>query len=566
MKSDSSMKIAEERMTVKRANEKEGKALLSRTLAFMFRYWPALALTFLITVVVSTLAIARPWIQKLLIDNITLGGSTDSLLKVVGLLLGVAVLQVACRIAQRFLFARIQESTARDLRETIADWLFSLKMPCLKGKDTGSIISTVLQDVEKMSDLYGPVIIGLASDMLQFIAIICIMLYISIELTALTIPLYVLMMYIMKDATKPIQKASSFVQDAKAKVSSSLKEFWSSLPETRSLNGKEYVMGALSNSFNCLKSKEIHMETIQAFFQSVDLFVWMIAAAMLWVGGKRVISGTMTMGDLIAFWGYMALILGPINHFINSLGIGRASLGAAERVFSILDEGEPEEIDNDNMVEFPRDYSSLTFDNVTFRYEDAEDLLAAFHCTVKRGEKVALMGKSGSGKTTIASLLISLFTTVEGQILIGDTPIERIGLRSLRENIGLVFQNPHMFVGTIEENISIAKPGASLFQVEHAAAKAEVLEFTDTLAEGLQTRIGDGGRELSGGQKQRIALARLFLKHPSIAIIDESTSALDTVLEQRIIKNLLNELIDTTVIAISHKESLVRLFDRVIRL
>lgn len=540
--------------------------LLSRTLSYMFRYWPVLLLTFLITVIVSALAIARPWIQKLLIDNIALGGSSRELAKVVGLLLGVAVMQVACRIAQRFLFARIQESSARDLREVVADWLFSLKMRFARGKDTGGIISTVLQDVEKMSDLYGPIVVGLASDLLQFIAIIGIMIYLNIKLTLIIIPLYVLMMFLMKDATKPIQKASNLVQEAKANVSSSLKEFWASLAETKSLNGKDYMMGILSDSFNSLRVREIRMETIQALFQSVDLFVWLIAAVMLWVGGKGVIAGTMTMGDLIAFWGYMALILGPINNFINSLGVGRASLGAAERVFSILDEGEPEELPGSRKSDFPADFTVLTFDNVTFRYDDAEALLGSFHCKVNRSEKVALVGRSGSGKTTVASLLIGLFSPLEGRILLDNTPIETIKLRSLRQNIGLVFQNPHMFSGTIAENIRIAKPNASVTEIQLAAEKAEVIQFVGSFVDGLDTRIGDGGRELSGGQRQRVALARLFLKNPPIAIIDESTSALDPELETQILSNILGEMKDSTVIAISHRESLVRSFDRVIRL
>ena len=539
--------------------------LLSRTLSYMFRYWPTILVAFLVTVIVSSLSIARPWIQKLLIDNVTLGGSTRELAKVIGLLLGVAVMQVVCRITQRFLFARIQENTARDVREAVSDWLFSLKMRCLEGKDTGSIISTVLQDVEKMSDLYGPVIVGLASDLLQFMAIIGIMVYLNLKLTAIVIPLFVLMMFLMKDATRPIQKASNLVQEAKARVSSGLKEFWTALAETKSLNGKEHMMRKLNGSFDCLRTREIRMETIQAMFQSVDLFIWLIAGVMLWVGGKGVISGEMTMGDLIAFWGYMALVLGPINNFINSVGIGRASLGAAERVFAILDEGEPEEASDCDKVEFPAEFPELVFDGVTFRYDDSEKLLESFRCTVKRGEKIALVGRSGSGKTTIASLLIGLRSPIEGRILIGGIPIDAIKLRSLRRNVGLVFQTPHMFSGTISENIRIAKPEASPMEIRLAAEKAGVLQFTDTFADGLETLIGDGGRELSGGQKQRIALARLFLKNPLIAIIDESTSALDPELERLVLSNILHEMRDSTIIAISHRESLTDCLDRTIR-
>lgn len=542
------------------------KTLLARSMSYMYRYWPTIAVTFVITVVVSALSIARPWIQKLLIDNVTLGGSTKKLLEVVILLLAVALLQVICRIAQRYFFARVQQGTAQDLRKTISDWLFSLKMRDASGKDTGGIISTVLQDVEKMSDLYGPVVVGLASDALQFVAIIVIMIYLDITLTALVIPLYILMMLSMKDATKPIQKASNMVQEAKAKVSSSVKEFWSSLAETKTLNGKDYIMKILHNAFDRLRSSEIRMETIQALFQSVDLFVWLIAAAMLWVGGRKVIDGAMTMGDLIAYWGYMALILGPINNFINSLGIGRASLGAAERVFALLDNGEPETFDQKGQLPFPVDYQQCIFRNVVFRYTENEELLSAFSCTIKRGEKIALIGRSGSGKTTIASLLTHLYAPLSGDICFDGIPLRSIALESLRKHTGLVFQASHVYSGTILDNISIAKPEATFSEVMEASEKAGILDFILSLKDGYNTRIGDGGRELSGGQRQRIALARLFLKRPSIVILDESTSALDSELEKLVTANILKEFNDSTVVVISHRESMINAFDRVIRL
>jgi len=543
----------------------QSRSLLSRTLSYMFKYRLSIVLTFIVTIVVSALSIARPWIQKLLIDNITLDGSARRLAEVVGLLIIVAFLQVICRIAQRFMFVRVQESSARDLRESISDWLFTLRMRFTAGRDTGSVISALMQDVEKMSELYGPIVVSLATDLLQFVAIIGIMIYISFKLTAIVIPLFLLMMFLMKDATKPIQKASNLVQDAKAKVSSSVKEFWTSLAESKSLNAKNYIMDTLSSAFNRLRIREIRMETIKALFQSVDLFVWLVAAVMLWVGGNDVINGRMTMGDLIAYWGYMALILGPINNFINSLGIGRASLGAAERVFDILDSGEAEG-SNDDCEGFPHPFSYLEFKNIQFSYNESESVLDSFSCRISKGEKVALIGRSGSGKSTVASLLIQLFKPVAGSIWINDIPIEKICLHSLRENVGLVFQNPHIYSGTIMDNISIARPGASVSEIEQSAKKAGLAEFVSTLEDRYDTIIGDGGRELSGGQKQRIALARIFIRQPQIVILDEFTSALDPELEIQIISNIMDEFRDATVLVISHRDSTVQAFDRIIHL
>ena len=540
----------------------QDRSLLSRTLQYMFKYWKIIILTFILTIIVSGLSIARPWIQKLLIDNITLGGETRKLAKIVGLLVGIAVLQVLCRVAQRYFFVNIQESSARDLRLDISNWLFSLKMRFTEGRDTGSIISTILQDVEKMSELYGPVVVSLCADLLKFIAVLGIMVYLSMKLTLIVIPLFILMMFLLKDATRPIQKASNLMQEAKSIVSSSVKEFWVSLAETKSLNGKHYVMASLSDAYENLRSRGIRLETIQALFHSVDIFVWLIAAAMLWVGGKDVIEGEMTMGDLIAYWGYMALILGPINNFVNSLGIGRASLGAAERVFDLLDTGEVEASRVYGCVEFPEDYSRIEMKSVDFQYSREEKVLESFSCMIERGEKVAIVGRSGCGKSTIASLIVRLFSYDRGSIMIDDIPINDICLHSLRANVGLVFQKPHIYSGTILENISLAAPDAGEDAVKGAAERSGLGEFIESLEDGYSTLVGDGGRELSGGQAQRIALARMFLKHPAVVILDESTSALDLTLEKRIIENVMDEFRDATVIVISHRESTVAAVDR----
>jgi ATP-binding cassette subfamily B protein len=164
----------------------------------MFKYWKLITLTFVLTVVVSGLSIARPWIQKSPVDNIALGGDTRKLAEIVGLLVGIALLQVLCRVAQRYFFVNIQESAARDLRLDISDWLLSPKMRFTSGRDTGSVISTILQDVEKMSELYGPVVVSLCADLLKFTAVLGIMVYLSLKLTLIVIPLFILMMFLLR--------------------------------------------------------------------------------------------------------------------------------------------------------------------------------------------------------------------------------------------------------------------------------------------------------------------------------------------------------------------------------
>ncbi len=543
----------------------EKSGILGRTLRYMFAYKYHISITLILTIIVSSLSIARPWIQKLLIDNVFYGAQEQELYRVIVLLVSIAFIQVICRITRRYFFARIQESCAMDIRSDISNWLFGLKYKYTSSNDTGTIISSLMQDVDSMSNIYGPIVVSLLTDAMQFIVTIGIMIYISGKLTLIVIPLFVAMMYAMKDATKPIQNASSKVQDAKAKCSSAVKEFWSSLAETKTLDARNIVIDRLTVAFNSLMQGNVKLATIQALFQSVDLFIWLVTAVMLWVGGMEVIAGNLTMGDIIAYWGYMALILGPINNFVNSIGTGRVSLGAAERVFGILDSGEPEEGTMDT-VEFPDKFEYIIFRNVGFKYETSSEVICQFECRIKAGEKVAIVGESGRGKTTLVSLLTGLYDTTEGELLINEIPIETIKRSSLRRNIAMVHQYPYIFKGTIKENILIANPSASDEEAISAAKKAGILSYINDLDDGMDTIVGDGSKDLSGGQKQRVALARVFVRNPSIVILDEFTSALDSAMESQVLESIMNEYEHATVIAISHRESTISALDRVIHL
>ena len=528
----------------------------------MFKYWPLLLVGFFLTILAGALSISMPWIHKILIDDISEGGSVDKLRTIVLALVGIALLRVGSGILKARIFAQTQESAVKDLRETFMNHILRLRLRNSSDYNTGSVVSITMLDIEKIGGLFGSIIADLITDVFKFIALTGLMIYLSWKLSIIVLPLFILLVILMKDATKPIQRASTNVQDSKARVSAMIADCWDSNAETKTLNARHLLMSRLSGVFNNLRTSSVKLATIIALLQSGEVYIWLVGATMLYVGGKDVINGTMTMGSLIAFWSYMGMILGPMDNFLGSLGTARTCLGASERVFGILDADDVE--DSTAGSDFPVDFNYMRFSNLEFFYTDGEPLFRGLNAKIKRGEKVAIIGSSGSGKSSIAALLTNLYSPVGGSIYFDDIDIRNIRIDSLRRHVGLVFQNPHIYQASVLDNISIACPEASTDRIQKAAKLALIHDFVLSLPDGYSTLIGDGYRELSGGQKQRIALARMFLRAPSVLILDEATSALDRETEKRVVSNLLEHFAKATIVVITHGSLAMIEFDQVI--
>jgi len=555
---------ARHRSGTPRDHGSDGAQLLTTCLGYLKPFWRLELLGLVITALVAALSLSQPWIQKLLIDGIVAGGSKRLLARIVVLLLATVGGRIALSFCQKILFTGIREKATRNLRTSMSGKLIHLGYEEVLSRNPGDIVSTLMQDVEAVGSLYGDLLVGFLTDLLLLGAVVAVMIYIDMSLAIVTLAAMLLMALTFRNLTRPIERVSLGVQDATAEASVMLNEFWKSIPEVRLLNCYSQAGNSLLEAFEGLRKARFRKSFILSLISTNEFTIWLITAAMIWMAGTKVIAGRLTMGDLVAFWGYTNYALGPINGFLAIGSTVRASMGAARRLFGLVENGPFE--DPDRGGPFPGMLSEVEFSGVHFEYEPGKPILADCNLRVREGEWVGIIGASGCGKSTAAAILAGLLHACSGEVRIGGIGLPRISPRELRGSIGFAMQSPHVFLASAFANIEMARPGASMDEVREAAKRAGIHDYIEALPEGYQTRLGEGGRQLSGGERQRIALARLFLKDPRIVILDEATSAIDPETADAISVELARHFKGRTGLIISHHPRALQHADRLLAL
>ena len=310
-------------------------------------------------------------------------------------------------------------------------------------------------------------------------------------------------------------------------------------------------------------SGQIIGNTLQSISALIETLV---STALLWFGAWQVIQNQLTIGQLVAFNMLLSTVIRPFQRLIVLWNQLQEVIIAVERIDDVIDAEPEEDLEHQTRQRLPPIRGHIRFDRVTFRYHPEHEVntLENLSFEVKPGQTVALVGRSGSGKTTISKLVLGLYPPTEGKILIDGYDITTISLRSLRQQMGVVDQDTFLFGGTIRENLSVGHPEASLDDIIEAAQQAGAHQFIKELPMGYETQIGEGGSLLSGGQRQRLAIARALLGNPGLLILDEATSSLDAESE-RIIQNNLNTILqDRTTLIIAHRLSTVRNADLIL--
>ena len=300
------------------------------------------------------------------------------------------------------------------------------------------------------------------------------------------------------------------------------------------------------------------------FATTTRMFDGIMYAAVVIAGSIFMIKGDITPGDLVAYLLYVTTFIATIRRIIEFSEQFQRGLTGIERFLQIMD-ADIEIFDEPDAIELESTKGEIEFKNVSFEYPDDHNrVFTGLNLKIKSGEKIAFVGPSGGGKTTLCNLIPRFYDVTEGEILIDSKNIKNYTLKSLRENIGMVQQDVYLFSGTVYENISYGKPGASMEEVVEAAKRAGADEFINELKDGYNTYVGERGVKLSGGQKQRISIARVFLKNPPIIILDEATSALDNESEFAVAKSLAKLSEGRTTVTIAHRLSTIRNSDRIL--
>ncbi len=541
----------------------QDRRLLFRTLAYLKPWLKWHALGLFLTILAAALALVQPWITRLLIDKVLIDGNTELLAKICFVYLGAILLVSIVGMAMSVLFSWAGQSAAIDLKMTLYKKLNSLSMAFSGRKRVGELMAGFTSDIPVMQSLYSSTLSSTVSEVIRFFVVLAVMISINPKLTLLAVPSIPLFAVIIALAGTMLKKASAEVQEKRAFFTATLQEQLTGLRTSAAFNLEQKESKKFRNSMVDLMHSSIRL-TVKGFVMNAgSLLASATLVLVIWLGGNEVIHGKMEVGVLIAFISYFGMLFGPVGSIAGVAGQVLKAMGAAERVFAVIDT-EPSVVENPNSIELTDVKGKIEFRNVYFSYTEKTPVLKDFSTVILPGETVALSGESGAGKTTIVSLLLRFFDPNSGDVLIDDKPVNTFSLESLRSNIGIVFQDPFLYHCSVAENILLARPDATMQEVVSAAEAANAHEFISTLPEGYDTLVGERGSSLSGGQIQRLALARVFLKNPPIVVLDEATSALDSRSESKVQAAISLLLKNRTCIVIAHRQSTVEAADRII--
>lgn len=489
-------------------------------------------------------------------------------LAAVGWLTAGLILLYLLRVAFRFMSNYLAHQAAwylvGDLRTKTYDKLERLHLGYFHDKQTGDLMSRVINDTRDFELLYAHIIPELITNAVTFLGVLAVLVSINWKLALITccpIPLIMLSGVIFVKKVQPYFRAS---QKKMGELNGKLQDNLSGVHEIQSFGRESYETQRVDEkNFDHVKAMLHALKISAVFHPSVEFVASLGTVLVVGCGGILAYHGGLSVEDIVAFMLYLNLFYTPISGLANLLENMQQSMAGAERVLAILDA--PSEIQNKKGAsDLGKASGRITFEHVSFAYEEGSSVLQDISFDCAPGMMVALVGPTGVGKTTITQLISRFYEPTGGRILVDGQDIQNVTIESLRRNIAPVLQDTFLFNGTIEENIGYAKPDATHEEVVDAARAANIHDDIMAMAQGYDTRVGERGLRLSGGQKQRIAIARAILRKSPIIILDEATASVDVQTEQQIQKAIAGIAGQRTILAIAHRLSTVRSADMIL--
>ncbi|AWC31457.1 multidrug ABC transporter ATP-binding protein [Bacillus cytotoxicus] len=544
---------------------------IKRYLQFVKPYRWLIVITIIIGVIKFGIPLIMPWLLKYIIDDVIQGGGslqekTSQLITAVGITFFIfAVLRPPIEYYRQYFAQRIGNTVLYDLRKHIFDHLQRLSLRYYSNTKTGEVISRVIHDVEQTKDFVITGLMNVWLDMATILIAVVVMFSMNIKLTL--VALFILPIYAVavKYFFSRLRKLTRVRSQALATMQGYLHERIQGMQVTRSFALEEYEQRQFEKRNNNFLTKALnHTSWTAKTFSAVNTLTDLGPLLVIVFAAYEVIHGKLTLGTMVAFVGYMDSLYSPLRRLVNSSTTLTQSFASMDRVFELLDE-KYDIVNVDHAIQTKKLDGKVVFDDVSFRYNEKEaDVLRHLSFTIAPGEKVALVGASGGGKSSIASLIPRFYDVSSGAVYIDDVNVKEYEMRNLRSHIGIVLQDNLLFSDTIRANILYGNPNATDEEVIAAARAAQIHDFILALPDGYYTIVGERGVKLSGGQRQRIAIARVFLKNPSLLILDEATSALDLENERYIQEALQTLAADRTTIIIAHRLATITHVDTIV--
>jgi ABC-type multidrug transport system fused ATPase/permease subunit len=541
------------------------KANLRNLSPYFRRYWPKGLLGFVFVILASVLAFPPPLITRYLIDKVILGRQTQLIAGTILLLVCVLAAEKLLRVLEEFYFARLEKRVTLDLHQDLIARVLRFPKSFFDVNQTGYIMSRLSQDVEGLRWFFSSSVIHIIGNIIRFLGGLGLLFYLEWRLSLAVLVLLPGLGWLIRYFSNKSYILSRRSLEQKAEASGCFQESLSEADLIKAYVAEDRAQKSLMASIKSVFQISLEQTTVNSLANlAINSMPGLARAVVLAAGAFWVIEGRWSIGSLLAYQAYLAYVFGPAQFLASANLRLQEALAALERVSALFDIIPEENMETGRKVK--RLKGAIEFRGVSFAYNGSEPVLQNISFFINSGEKVAIIGPSGVGKTTLLSLLLCFYRPTGGEIYFDDRPASEYELNSLRRRIGYVAQQPRLMSGTIIENLRFGNVQAEGKRIIQAAKAANIHDFISALPDGYETRIGEKGIGLSAGQKQRMAIARALIKDPDILILDEPTAALDSQAEKSLFDSLPDVIRKKTLFVATHRLSTLRHSDRILLL
>ncbi|OXT09213.1 ABC transporter [Thermoanaerobacterium thermosaccharolyticum] len=509
------------------------------------------------------LGMINPYLQRLFVDKVLLKKDTTLLIKLVGLMISLSLITSLFNYLFTLLVEFTSQKTVSSIRQELYRHLQELSFSFYDKARTGELMSRLTGDLEGIRVFIPGGFLQFINSIVTFLIALIILFTINYKLTLLSLCLSPFLIYISSIFNKKLRSAFKDIREEYAVLNTTIQENITGIKVVKAFVQEISEINRFKSVNKENMAKNIKVGYISGKYAPIMWFIGDISFVILiWFGGFLVQQHEMSLGELVQFNGYLWAMIWPLRALPNILNMFEQANTSGERIFGLLNQ-KPQIKNPENPVTVDKIYGNIVFENVSMKY-DGEYVLKNINLSVEKGKKLAIMGATGAGKTSLVNLIGRYYDATEGKIKIDGIDIKQIDLYKLRSSIGIVMQETFLFSDTIKNNIAFGRPDATMDEIIEAAKAAEAHDFILEMPNGYNTIVGERGVGLSGGQKQRISLARAILREPSILILDDATSSVDMETESLIQENIKNIAYGKTTFIIAHRISSVKDADEII--